>query len=297
MATNILDFESALKAKLKGKLGAELETRLQHSRAVSGGIVHAELLEDLTSLTKTALRKKYPHEANSHKNRKHACTGTFAPEFHEFGHFLFWVGLCPHSGWTLDRVDNANPDYGPGLVRWASPKVQNANKGDTLEFVSLNGKTQSLKAWAAETGQKYNTLWDRLNKGWSPHEIIYGKAPKAAADSAELAWRDLLPEPYWPQWRWFEQNATANGNHLPPQLRGAGAEYILNLEQGPRGRALRLLCTASARLAELNEQLYEAQLAHDAYGLAAPDDKLSRAHDFWTAARARAWSVLLQCIG
>ena len=99
-------------------------------------IITDQLLHDLKTLSSTKLRKKYSREANSHKNRKSACKnagGKFSPEFAEFRSFLRHVGVIPTTGkWTLDRIDNTNPCYFPGGVRWASAKTQNNNKSDTI---------------------------------------------------------------------------------------------------------------------------------------------------------------------
>lgn len=66
---------------------------------------------------------------------------------------------------TLDRVDNGS-GYSPDNCRWATRKMQQNNMR-TNRLITYNGKTQSLKQWAAELGINYRTLHYRLQNGWS----------------------------------------------------------------------------------------------------------------------------------
>ena len=124
---------------------------LENPVPVQHGIFTEELLLDVTTLSKTALRKKYRHEANVHKSRKSQGKGAFAPEFQDFASFLTHAGICPHPDWSLDRIDNNNPDYGPGLCRWASPKTQTRNRWTTV-MLTVDGETKPLAEWAEITG-------------------------------------------------------------------------------------------------------------------------------------------------
>ena len=141
-------------------------------------------------------------------------------------------------------------------------------------------------------GRPYKTLYARRRAGWSDREIVYGKA-NAATIAAERQWRDLLPEPYWPQWEWFEQNTDGNQPSPSPATSRRRTRVHPELMQGPRGRALRLLCKARAVLTDLNEKLYEQHFLHVEYGGPPPDERLSREHDFSTELHARARSVLM----
>ena len=162
-------------------------------------IVTDELLADLDNLTKMELRAKYKREESSHRNRKNECKkkgGNFAEEFEDFRSFLRHVGVCPGPGkWSLDRIDNTNLDYGPGLVRWADDKTQNNNKADTV-LLSYRGITRPLTAWAEETGQKPDTLRKRRNRGWSDRQVIYGKPPATTKTFGEAPsiWKRLVPD-------------------------------------------------------------------------------------------------------
>jgi hypothetical protein len=258
----------------------------------TGGLFTAELQADLIALSAMALRKKYAHEADTHKSRQNACKGKWAPEFKKLRSFLAHVGICPYPNWTLDRIDNKNPDYGPGLVRWASKKVQTRNRSTTIT-VNFEGKPTPLAEVAEITGQDYETLRKRHQRGWSDHEIVFGKSARCDNDSAEGQWRELLPERMWDRWEWFEQNTLVVGReHLPNGWQSASTEFLDNFVAGPRGRALRLYTTAGRYVDALVEQLADAQQYTEQFGGDGPDPELVKKCEFWTEARARALAVL-----
>ena len=63
------------------------------------------------------------------------------PEFKNFKSFLLHVGPMPTKNATLDRINNSDPEYAPGKVRWADKITQNNNKSDTLTFYCSKTKT------------------------------------------------------------------------------------------------------------------------------------------------------------
>ena len=157
----------------------------------------SEHLTNCATLAAVALRKRYPGEANSHKNmlsRQKTNGAIVCAEFHDFRGFLRIVGPKPTVKATLDRIDNNDPEYAPGKVRWADKCTQNGNKGDSLTFhhpqtnevftTSRLAKSQGVKAGAIRT---------RRNRGWSDAEIIMGKRqekiPAAASASSKPTWK------------------------------------------------------------------------------------------------------------
>jgi len=143
-------------------------------------ILTDQLLWDLDDLTDMQLRKAYPSEAGTHGSRQTSLRKKgleYPPEFKKFRAFLRIVGINPHpgpKGYSLHRIDNDNPMYAPGLVKWASKKEQNNAKGDSISL-TIDGVTKPLTEWAVKTDQKADTLRKRLKKGWTHRDVVYGR--------------------------------------------------------------------------------------------------------------------------
>lgn len=133
-----------------------------------------EFEHDLQHLTKMQLREKYTAEANSHRNML-TRSKQVHPAFREFRNFLRLVGPMPVSGATLDRIDNNDPEYAPGKVRWADKHTQNNNKGDTLTFHDQQtGEVFTASRLAKLQGVEASTIRHRRARGWSDAAIIAG---------------------------------------------------------------------------------------------------------------------------
>jgi hypothetical protein len=136
-------------------------------------------LEDCRRLAPTELRKRYPAEANTHRNvlQRAKNQGRIVhPDFRKFRDFLAHVGPRPCAGATLDRIDNLDPEYAPGKVRWADKRTQNSNKGDTLLlYYSRTGDTYTVDRLARLRKLSPSTIRKRRERGWTDDEIIEGK--------------------------------------------------------------------------------------------------------------------------
>jgi hypothetical protein len=86
-------------------------------------------------------------------------------KFESFEAFYAEVGGRPGKGYELDRIDN-DGHYEPGNVRWATKAQNNRNKRTSV-FVTHNGITKCLAAWAEEAGLSRSTFGERLKLGWS----------------------------------------------------------------------------------------------------------------------------------
>jgi hypothetical protein len=159
-------------------------------------------LEAIQRLTRMELRARYKSEATAHRNMKGRATSKGAvihPEFHKFEDFLRHLGPCPANRATVDRINNTDPEYAPGKVRWADKRTQNGNKGDTLLFQDARtGDSYTTSRLAKLQKVTASTIRSRHQRGWSDDEIIEGRrltscAPRLTA-SQKLR-RDAAPQP------------------------------------------------------------------------------------------------------
>lgn len=141
------------------------------------------LMVDLGTMSAMALRTKYKGEADNHRNMKQrvkTCGAVVHPDFRIFKDFLRLVGPKPTKKATLDRINNDDPEYAPGKVRWADKATQNSNKGDSLIFTCLTtGRSFTASQLAAKQGVSATAIRKRRKQGWTDAEIIAGHRGKS----------------------------------------------------------------------------------------------------------------------
>lgn len=87
-----------------------------------------------------------------------------------FPNFLADMGRRPFPRATIERKD-ANGNYEPGNVVWATATEQQRNKRNNRR-ITVNGKTRCLAEWAEITGVNASAIWKRLNRGLSPEAAV-----------------------------------------------------------------------------------------------------------------------------
>ena len=171
-------------------------------------LVRAAVLQDCKALTASSLRDKYKLTYASWRNMKQRSKthgAVIAPQFATFAGFLACVGPRPSKKYTLDRLDNSNKEYGPGLVAWRTVEAQNSNKGDTVLLADSDGTTLPLMVWAKRLHVSPNTLYSRRKMGWSDVEILHGKAKPPLDDIPTLLARTPWPPEHRLHWETMYQ--------------------------------------------------------------------------------------------
>ena len=82
-----------------------------------------------------------------------------------FQTFLKDMGMPPSNKHTIERID-VNKGYSPSNCKWATMKEQSVNKRNN-HFITYNGETKTISEWGIVYGIPYNTIIERLNRGWS----------------------------------------------------------------------------------------------------------------------------------
>ena len=85
------------------------------------------------------------------------------------------------AGYSLDRIDN-DGDYEPGNIKWSSPKEQMRNRRCT-KYITADGETLSVPEWAERLGIRIQSVYGRLERGWSEEDAVLTPAGGKCASS------------------------------------------------------------------------------------------------------------------
>lgn len=89
----------------------------------------------------------------------------------DFLTFLADMGPKPVPSFTIDRVDN-DKDYCPENCRWSDSLTQARNKTNSV-VLECDGDRRTMAEWAEVSGLNIQTLWARINRGWSAKKAIF----------------------------------------------------------------------------------------------------------------------------
>lgn len=186
----------------------------------------SDYLLDCDQLSPMELRKKYPFEANSHRAmlQRRKKGAKVAEVFLAFKGFLRHVGPRPEPGYTIDRLDNSDPEYAPGKVAWRSKLEQTRNRSNSVYLVDSDGTRRTIAEWAAITGHSRHTLYSRRRRGMSDVAVIHGA--EAVAAPAINASSSVWPKGHEAQW---EAGYRRSAWSRPTGGRELRAEFLLRI--------------------------------------------------------------------
>ena len=81
-----------------------------------------------------------------------------------------WDDMKTRSEQTIDRID-VNGNYSPENCRIIPMSEQYFNRTDT-HYVTVNGKTRTIKEWSDIYGISMTVINNRLNSGWSAEDAV-----------------------------------------------------------------------------------------------------------------------------
>jgi len=87
-----------------------------------------------------------------------------------FENFIMDMGERPGKEYSIERID-LSKGYSSDNCKWATRTEQNRNRSMCI-YITIDGKCQTVKEWALETGLKRQTIERRLKLGWSHYDAV-----------------------------------------------------------------------------------------------------------------------------
>ena len=135
-------------------------------------ITHGESKSRLYKCWEAIIQRTLNPKNVSYKKHYGSKGITVCDEWRKYENFAKWA---KENGYrddlTIDRIDPTK-GYEPSNCRWATYKEQN-NHLSRNHYITLWGRTQTMKQWADELGYSYGTIVSRICRyGWPPEKAF-----------------------------------------------------------------------------------------------------------------------------
>ncbi|MDK2600564.1 hypothetical protein QO179_24015 [Bacillus stercoris] len=92
-------------------------------------------------------------------------------EYESFRNWALLNGYNDEEDLSIERI-NVNGHYEPLNCEWIPKKKQSQNKRNTI-YITMNGRTMTLKDWCLVLNLRYQSVWSRINRyGYTPEEAL-----------------------------------------------------------------------------------------------------------------------------
>lgn len=91
--------------------------------------------------------------------------------------FVLWydhIGPSPGKEYSQNRIDN-NKNYEPGNIEWAT-KTEQVNNRRCTAYMTISDETMAVSDMCRKYNVDYDIIRDRLRRGWSDYESIFGRS-------------------------------------------------------------------------------------------------------------------------
>lgn len=156
---------------------------LRIGRSLSCGCLHNEQLAAMRTTHHMTGERLY----NIWKGMRQRCCNINNPAYEDYGgrgiticdewlsDFTVFARWAREAGYSdelsIDRID-VNRGYCPDNCRWADDSIQ-CNNRRTNRYITIDGRTQTLKEWCVEYQISYRAALHRINNlGWDALESL-----------------------------------------------------------------------------------------------------------------------------
>lgn len=112
------------------------------------------------------------HRCNDKNNKHYGAKGIrVCKDWDDYINFKSWSLAQGYNDLlTIDRIDNSK-GYCPDNCRWVDNYTQHNNQSNNRR-ITYRGKTRTIVQWAKELRLNSQTLYSRLQRGWSVEKAL-----------------------------------------------------------------------------------------------------------------------------